>query len=195
VLKEKNTRMDTDFNILFILVDDQSPFDFKFYNPASTLDAPNIERLAREGMVFDGAYHMGFELGAVCTPSRHMIMSGRTLWHLPIAPRGENPCPADCEQADDPRRLQPRRLRHHAHLQTGQQLRGGQQTLHRPPRCRPKRGGTDETGSAWHGEAGPRLPRRARSGRTPTRSSSTSASRTRTTRATARRSCSPSTAP
>ena len=45
-------------NILFILVDDQSPFDFKFYNPASTLNAPNIERLAREGMVFDGAYHL-----------------------------------------------------------------------------------------------------------------------------------------
>ena len=24
-------------NILFIIVDDQSPFDFKFYNPSSTL--------------------------------------------------------------------------------------------------------------------------------------------------------------
>jgi choline-sulfatase len=38
-------------------------------------------------MVFDGAYHMGSFSGAVCTPSRHMIMSGRTLWHLPIAPQ------------------------------------------------------------------------------------------------------------
>ncbi len=27
-------------NILFILVDDQSPFDFKFHNPDSTLDSP-----------------------------------------------------------------------------------------------------------------------------------------------------------
>ena len=26
-------------NILFIIADDQSPFDFKFYNPRSTLDA------------------------------------------------------------------------------------------------------------------------------------------------------------
>ena len=46
-------------NILFIIVDDQSPFDFKFYNPSSTLNAPCIENLAREGMVFDAAYHMG----------------------------------------------------------------------------------------------------------------------------------------
>ena len=38
-------------NILFIIVDDQSPFDFNFYNSASTLHAPCIEQLAREGMV------------------------------------------------------------------------------------------------------------------------------------------------
>ena len=65
-------------NILFIIVDDQSPFDLKVYNPASTIDTPNIDRLAAEGMVFDGAYHMGSWSGAVCTPSRHMIMTGRT---------------------------------------------------------------------------------------------------------------------
>lgn len=80
-------------NILFILVDDQSPFDLKVYNPDSKLDAPNIERLAREGMTLDEAYHMGSFSGAVCTPSRHMIMSGRTLWHLPIAPEGKLRCP------------------------------------------------------------------------------------------------------
>ena len=34
-------------------------------------------------MVLDGAYHMGSWSGAVCTPSRHMVMSGRTVWHLP----------------------------------------------------------------------------------------------------------------
>ena len=36
-------------NILFILVDDQSPFDLKVYNPDSPLETPNIDRLAREG--------------------------------------------------------------------------------------------------------------------------------------------------
>ena len=52
-------------NILFILVDDQSPFDFKFYNPKSSLQTQNIDRLAAQGMVFDRAYHMGSFNGAV----------------------------------------------------------------------------------------------------------------------------------
>jgi choline-sulfatase len=46
-------------NILFILADDQSPFDLKMYDPDSKLDTPALARLAAEGMVFDGAYHMG----------------------------------------------------------------------------------------------------------------------------------------
>ncbi len=73
-------------NILFILVDDQSPFDLKVYDPASKLETPVIDSLAARGVVFDAAYHMGSFSGAVCTPSRHMIMTGRTLWHLPIGP-------------------------------------------------------------------------------------------------------------
>ena len=38
-------------NILFILTDDQSPFDFKFYNARSAMRTPNIDRLAAGGMV------------------------------------------------------------------------------------------------------------------------------------------------
>ncbi|MEM6916682.1 MAG: sulfatase-like hydrolase/transferase [Verrucomicrobiota bacterium] len=75
-------------NILFILVDDQSPLDLKIYNERSILDTPNIDRLAAEGVIIDGAYHMGAWSGAVCTPSRTMIMSGRTVWHIPN--RGKN---------------------------------------------------------------------------------------------------------
>ncbi len=84
-------------NILFVLVDDQSPFDLKLYNPQSTLDTPNIDKLAAQGMTFDGAYHMGSSSGAVCTPSRHMIMSGRSVWHLPIGPGAEK-CPPILEK-------------------------------------------------------------------------------------------------
>ncbi len=73
-------------NILYIIVDDQSPFDFKFYNQQSQLEAPVIEKLAAEGMVIDGAYQMGAWVGGVCTASRHMIMSGRTVWHIPDRP-------------------------------------------------------------------------------------------------------------
>ena len=69
-------------NILFIIADDQSPFDFKSYTPSSVLDAPAIGKLAAEGMTLDRAYHMGSMSGAVCSPSRRMIMTGRTVWHL-----------------------------------------------------------------------------------------------------------------
>ncbi|MEM7477952.1 MAG: sulfatase-like hydrolase/transferase, partial [Planctomycetota bacterium] len=68
-------------NILFIIVDDQSPFDLQVYNSRSTLQTPHINRLAAEGVVFDSAYQMGSWSGAVCTASRHMIMTGRTIWH------------------------------------------------------------------------------------------------------------------
>ncbi len=87
-------------NILFILADDQSPFDLKMYDPKSPLDTPVLDQLAAEGMVFDGAYHMGSFSGAVCNPSRHMLMSGRTVWHLPNSrgPKGTRwtkQCPED----------------------------------------------------------------------------------------------------
>lgn len=70
-------------NIIFIIADDQSPFDLKVYDPSSPLETPQIDRLAAQGMVIENAYHMGAWAPGVCTPSRHMIMSGRTLWHVP----------------------------------------------------------------------------------------------------------------
>ena len=86
-------------NILLIVVDDQSPFDLKIYDEGSPCRTPVIDALAAAGTVVDGAYQMGSWSGAVCTPSRHMIMSGRTVWHLPKRGiRGEkrNPnCPED----------------------------------------------------------------------------------------------------
>ena len=94
-------------NILFIIADDQSPFDLKAYDPASRLETPVLDALAARGCVLDAAYHMGSFSGAVCVPSRHMIMTGRTLWHLPIGPgggrkgrpgpAGARACPADIE--------------------------------------------------------------------------------------------------
>ena len=60
-----------------------------------------IERLATEGMVFDAAYHMGSFSGAVCVPSRHMVMSGRSVWHLPIGPGGKT-CPPDIAERTIP---------------------------------------------------------------------------------------------
>jgi len=86
-------------NFLFVLVDDQSAFDLKTYDPNSVLETPNIDRLAEAGMVIESARHMGSMSGAVCTPSRHMIMSGRTLWHLP--PSAEFSKQTDPHPVDD----------------------------------------------------------------------------------------------
>lgn len=50
-------------NILFILADDQSPFDLKMYTPDSTLDTPVLDQLAAEGMIFNGAHHLRTDRG------------------------------------------------------------------------------------------------------------------------------------
>ena len=73
-------------NILLIVTDDQAPHTLSVYGN-KVCETPHIDKLASSGMVLDQAYHMGSMSGAVCSPSRTMIMSGRTLWHLP--PRGK----------------------------------------------------------------------------------------------------------
>ena len=73
-------------NVLFILSDDQAPQTLSFYGN-EICRTPNLDQLAKGGIVLDRAYHMGSMSGAVCSPSRTMMMSGRTLWNLP--PRGK----------------------------------------------------------------------------------------------------------
>ncbi len=69
-------------NILFILTDDQAPQTLSAYGN-TVCQTPNLDRLAAEGMTIDGAHHMGSWSGAVCRPSRTMIMTGRSVWHIP----------------------------------------------------------------------------------------------------------------
>ncbi|MBM4001561.1 MAG: DUF229 domain-containing protein [Planctomycetes bacterium] len=71
-------------NFVFILADDQSPESLACYGNR-VCRTPHLDRLAREGIVLDDAHHMGSWSGAVCTPSRTMIMTGRTLWRIPGA--------------------------------------------------------------------------------------------------------------
>ncbi|MBM3832236.1 MAG: sulfatase [Verrucomicrobia bacterium] len=143
----KNTRP----NILFIIADDQSPFDLKIYNPKSTLHTPNIDRLAAEGMTFDGAYHMGAFISAVCTPSRHMIKSGRTLWHLSIAPEASKHCPPNLEQNTIAAVFNRAGC---ATLRTGKPGNSYEaaKKLFTVNKESKGRSGTDPTGSAWHGQ-------------------------------------------
>ena len=146
-------------NILFIIVDDQSPFDLKVYDEKSTLETPVIDRLAAEGMVFDAAHHMGAWAGGVCTPSRHMIMSGRTVWHIPDKPKMlRNPLAANPKYV-------PTDLADHtmaavfnaAGYDTMRTCKQGNSYAAANQKFTVvhdavKRGGTDETGSAWHAE-------------------------------------------
>ena len=138
-------------NFLFILVDDQSPFDLKLYNPQSIMQSPNIDRLAREGMVLDGAYHMGSFVGAVCTPSRHMMMCGRTVWHLPIGPGAKDHCPPNLETNTIPAVFN---RAGYATMRTCKMGNSYEAANKQFTVCRDasKRGDTDETGSAWHAQ-------------------------------------------
>lgn len=138
-------------NFLFILVDDQSPEDLQIYNPQSVLDAPHIARLAKRGMVLDNACHMGSFSGAVCTPSRHMIMSGRTLWNLPIAPQGKRNCPPNLEQQTIPAVFNRAGYATMRTCKVGNSYEAANR-LFTVRRDATKRGGTAESGSAWHAD-------------------------------------------
>jgi choline-sulfatase len=79
-------------NFLFILADDQAPHTLKAYGN-TVCRTPNLDRLSAQGMTFDGAHHMGSWSGAVCLPSRTMMMTGRTVWRIPGKgnPNRDNP--------------------------------------------------------------------------------------------------------
>ncbi len=63
-------------NIVVFLVDDMGYGDASCLNPDGKIRTPNIDRLAREGMVFTDAHSSS----AVCSPSRYSILTGRYNW-------------------------------------------------------------------------------------------------------------------
>jgi arylsulfatase A-like enzyme len=146
-------------NFLFIIVDDQSPYDLKVYHPQSALDTPNIDRLAKNGLVFDGSYHMGSWMGAVCTCSRHMIMTGRTVWHLPTnnrkkkGPNGNNPAlvPPNLEKNSLAAVFNRAGYDTMRTCKRGNSFHGANQKF-QVIKDATKRGETDQSGSHWHGE-------------------------------------------
>lgn len=68
-------------NILFLITDDQRADTIRALgNPH--IETPNLDRLVESGLVFRNAYCMGSTVPAVCTPSRSMLLSGMSLFHL-----------------------------------------------------------------------------------------------------------------
>ena len=74
-------RAQTRPNILFILSDDQRA-DAVGASGNPYVHTPALDGLARRGVTFTNAYCMGSHVGAVCAPSRAMLMSGRSLFHV-----------------------------------------------------------------------------------------------------------------
>ena len=66
-------------NVLFLFTDDQRADTIAALgNPA--VKTPHLDELAGSGFVFRNAYCMGSTMGAVCNPSRHMMLSGMSLF-------------------------------------------------------------------------------------------------------------------
>lgn len=68
-------------NIVFLFTDDQR-FDTIRALGNPEIQTPNLDRLVRSGVSFTRAHIMGGTSGAVCIPSRAMLLTGRTLFHL-----------------------------------------------------------------------------------------------------------------
>lgn len=68
-------------NFLVILTDDVGWGDFQCYSPQSKIVAPNVDRLAREGMRFTHAHTSS----ALCAPTRYSMVTGNYPW------RGRDP--------------------------------------------------------------------------------------------------------
>ncbi len=69
-------------NILFLFADDQRADTIAALgNPH--IETPHIDRLVERGFRFERNYCMGSNQGAVCQPSRAMLLSGRSLYRAP----------------------------------------------------------------------------------------------------------------
>lgn len=63
-------------NIIYILADDLGYGDVAILNPESKIPTPNLDQLAKEGMIFTDAHTSS----SVCTPTRYGILTGRYNW-------------------------------------------------------------------------------------------------------------------
>jgi arylsulfatase A-like enzyme len=71
-------------NILFLLADDQRADTVAAHgNPH--IKTPNLDHLVASGFSFRGNYVFGGNSGAVCVPSRAMLMSGKTWFRVDTA--------------------------------------------------------------------------------------------------------------
>lgn len=80
-------------NILHLHTDDHRADGLHALGNA-VLQTPHLDTLVARGMTFRNCYTMGSMMGAVCTPSRTMMLTGRSWLRLPKSP-GAAPNAAD----------------------------------------------------------------------------------------------------
>lgn len=92
IINEKSAKP----NIIYILADDLGYADVSIYGQ-SKFDTPNIDKMAKEGMLFTQHYAGS----TVCAPSRSVLLSGMHTGHTSIRgnkeinPEGQHPMSAD----------------------------------------------------------------------------------------------------
>lgn len=88
------TGQDSKPNIIHIHADDHRP-DGLHRLGNSMLKTPNLDAIVENGMTFARCYTMGSMVGAVCQPSRAMLLTGRSWLRIPqgsdAAPNADNP--------------------------------------------------------------------------------------------------------
>ena len=82
-------------NVIIIYVDDMGYGDASCLNPQSKFQTPNIDRLAKEGMIFTD----GHSSDTVCSPSRYGLLTGRYAWRTKMK-RGVMGAEGECLIAD-----------------------------------------------------------------------------------------------
>jgi arylsulfatase A-like enzyme len=86
-------------NVLFLFADDQRADTIAALGNTH-IQTPNLDRLAWHGTACTRAYCMGAQQGAVCVPSRAMVMSGRTLFRASTTLEGQETWPEAFGRAD-----------------------------------------------------------------------------------------------
>jgi arylsulfatase A-like enzyme len=66
-------------NVLFLFTDDQRADTIGALGNR-VIKTPHLDALVKRGFVFRNAYCMGSTMPAVCNPSRHMVLSGMSLY-------------------------------------------------------------------------------------------------------------------
>ena len=71
-------------NIVIILADDMGYGDVGVLNAESRIPTPNLDRLARGGLIFTDAH----SAGSYCVPSRYGLLTGRYMWRTRLGSGG-----------------------------------------------------------------------------------------------------------